>query len=186
MNHSLPAHRFPLPLWTFLCRLPEWELTYASHVFGLLFDSLGGSLLSAAISRTRTHKPRFIRVATCRTLSTGLQGDLKIHLQILLLWSTCVHYLYVHPSNSSLVQCDNCTSTDYNRILSLPIERIAHKEIHVVTAETCYIRHDYRRISFANAIMRIQPIRTVQLATGGWHARSAESSRFDAMRCDST
>lgn len=92
MNHSLPAHRFPLPLWTFLCRLPEWELTYASHVFGLYFDSLGGSLLSAAISRTRTHKPRFIRVSTCRTLSTGLQGDLKIHLQILLLWSTCVHY----------------------------------------------------------------------------------------------
>lgn len=92
--------------------------------------------------------------------------------------------LLIHPSSSSLVQCDNCTSTDYNRILSLPIERIAHKEIHVVTAETCYIRHDYRRIAFANAIMRIQPIRTVQLATGGWHARSAESSRFDAMRCD--
>lgn len=94
--------------------------------------------------------------------------------------------LLIHPSSSSLVQCDNCTSTDYNRILSLPIERIAHKEIHVVTAETCYIRHDYRRIAFANAIMRIQPIHTVQLATGGLVRTFGRGVSIwsDAMRLD--
>lgn len=104
------------------------------------------------------------------------------------------HACIIYTSSSGLVQCDNCTSTDYNLILSCPltiicIERIAHKEIHVVTAETCYIRHGYRsidgdtRLCLCNAIMRIQPIHTVQRARGSTHVRP---TRLDLTRCDST
>jgi len=90
--YTLP-HRPPI-LTKLDLRLPDHlpsHLNYALHVFELYFNSLGGSLLSTAISRTRTHKPRF-HLPFYNT--TGLQSDLKIKWAILLLLLTCVHYLF--------------------------------------------------------------------------------------------